>query len=292
MVSTIHIVNTLKSVNDTGLSDWEGVIGDILEEQKEAKLEKEEIIYELAQRLEPLLENELTNPNISSNENVVIRQEVNEIRKDLKSLVLNMGISNIPIRTTKKILKRDANTTCPICEQVLIYKQRPLKNSFKPIKCSGCENNLISKFNKDSGEFFAEKRELKGTKFSCPECSAECEANVDTLPHAVATTECKKCHNIIKVSQKNSGELSINKAITKIPSKIELSEELLNSIKQALPTQPWPRGIHRDVGKQLGLSPSIVWKGIDTLVRQGDFKRQYDGVLYSPEPVTTKEKTN
>lgn len=32
--SAIHIINTLKSVNDTALSDWEGVIGDELDQQR------------------------------------------------------------------------------------------------------------------------------------------------------------------------------------------------------------------------------------------------------------------
>ncbi|MFC2135312.1 hypothetical protein ACFLTH_11925, partial [Bacteroidota bacterium] len=39
--STIHIINTLKSVNDTSLSDWKGVIGEELEEREEEKEERE-----------------------------------------------------------------------------------------------------------------------------------------------------------------------------------------------------------------------------------------------------------
>ncbi len=40
--SAIHLLSTLKSVNDTSLSDWQGVIGDELAVQREETKEREQ----------------------------------------------------------------------------------------------------------------------------------------------------------------------------------------------------------------------------------------------------------
>jgi hypothetical protein len=47
LTSAVHIINTLRSVNDTALSDWQGVIGDILDEQREAAEQHERELAEM-----------------------------------------------------------------------------------------------------------------------------------------------------------------------------------------------------------------------------------------------------
>ena len=42
ITSTIHLINTLKSVNDTSLSDWRGVIGEELKRRTDGKRERVE----------------------------------------------------------------------------------------------------------------------------------------------------------------------------------------------------------------------------------------------------------
>ena len=44
--SAIRLLSTLKSVNDTSLSDWQGVIGDELAEQREQIHEREQELRE------------------------------------------------------------------------------------------------------------------------------------------------------------------------------------------------------------------------------------------------------
>lgn len=53
--SAIHITNTLKSINDTALSDWEGVIGDELEQRRAEQQEREEEIEDLLSRYESMI---------------------------------------------------------------------------------------------------------------------------------------------------------------------------------------------------------------------------------------------
>lgn len=64
------------------------------------------------------------------------------------------------------------------------------------------------------------------------------------------------------------------------PVEVALDEDLLARVKAALPPQPWPDGIHRQVMETLGLSNALVKKSIAELIRRGDFLRQVDGILY------------
>jgi len=56
--SAIHLIRTLKSVNDTALRDWEGVIGEELDQRREEQEEKEEDLKELVARVESLIEDQ------------------------------------------------------------------------------------------------------------------------------------------------------------------------------------------------------------------------------------------
>ena len=62
ITSAIHIINTLKSVNDTALSDWRGVIGDFIDEKRDSILEqqedREEALKDILDRIEILHESQ------------------------------------------------------------------------------------------------------------------------------------------------------------------------------------------------------------------------------------------
>lgn len=50
----VHILHTLKSVNDKSLSDWQGVIGEEIIAQREEQEEREEYLRELLARFESI----------------------------------------------------------------------------------------------------------------------------------------------------------------------------------------------------------------------------------------------
>ena len=52
MKSITHIIDTLKSTNDTFLSDWKGVIGTEIEQQQQTEAQ----IIELSKNIEDMLE--------------------------------------------------------------------------------------------------------------------------------------------------------------------------------------------------------------------------------------------
>jgi hypothetical protein len=58
-----------------------------------------------------------------------------------------------------------------------------------------------------------------------------------------------------------------------------VSEVKLKLVYEKLPSQPWPKGIHKDVAKELGFSNGVVSSAIDILISQGIFKNQVDGEI-------------
>lgn len=62
-----------------------------------------------------------------------------------------------------------------------------------------------------------------------------------------------------------------------------LSEDVLAKVDAALPNQPWPPGIHREIAKRLGISKRMVSAAITTLMLTGKRMKQLDGVVYDTE---------
>ena len=54
IISAIHMIAMLKSVNDTSLSDWQGVIGEEIEEHRKEAEEREIILTNLMDKVERL----------------------------------------------------------------------------------------------------------------------------------------------------------------------------------------------------------------------------------------------
>lgn len=79
-------------------------------------------------------------------------------------------------------------------------------------------------------------------------------------------------------------QLTDFKSIQKRPDitfgEYEITEESLEIVKQELPKQPWPVGIHRTIAERLECKPSKVYRSIDMLIEDGTFKNQVDGILY------------
>lgn len=65
-------------------------------------------------------------------------------------------------------------------------------------------------------------------------------------------------------------------------------EKFLQEVKNALPDQPWPSGVHKTVADQLGVSPKEVQAAIHILIQRREVHRQIDGVVYQSrdEPET------
>ena len=100
----IHIINTLKSVNDRSLSDWQGVIGEEISAQREVQEEREETLRELLERLDSLQRATLdSTQSHHDEERQTLFSEVASIRNDLRFLASRVsGVPVIPMRAPKK----------------------------------------------------------------------------------------------------------------------------------------------------------------------------------------------
>lgn len=69
-------------------------------------------------------------------------------------------------------------------------------------------------------------------------------------------------------------DITANKSIT---------EDFLKRVAEALPPQPWPMGIHKEIARQLECNPSAVSQAISIQVDRGVFRKQINGVLVDTE---------
>jgi len=111
----IHIINTLKSVNDRSLSDWQGVIGEEISARREVQEEREEAMRELLDRLESLQHATLdSTPSHHDEEREHLFAEVATIRSELRLLASQVsGVPVVPARSPRKKGKVDVQKPCP-----------------------------------------------------------------------------------------------------------------------------------------------------------------------------------
>lgn len=64
-----------------------------------------------------------------------------------------------------------------------------------------------------------------------------------------------------------------------IPLARHTSEEVLEKIANALPRQPWPKHVHKEVAERLTLEAKTVQAAIQELIRRGRFFHQVDGII-------------
>jgi predicted RNA-binding Zn-ribbon protein involved in translation (DUF1610 family) len=279
IASAIHLVNTLKSMNDTGLSDWEGVIGDELDKQREAREEQLEQLEELTDRLQHLYEPLLDGVVSSQARSEEVRREVAAIRRELRTA---MTLSSVPIGSTRIPPRRkrmEVVAACPVCGSELEYRQKAFKTSVKPVTCDACGTDLLSRYSTDTG-FALEKRAEEPIEFKCPNCDTDCVESLDTFPSATVKTTCSACGAEIRVSRTTSG---FRVTLLGLPNEKKLSPALLERVAQELPEQPWPKGVHRQVAEKLGISLNLTSIAITELIHQGRFKPQFDGKVLVPE---------
>lgn len=274
--SAIHMLGSLRSINDTSLSDWQGVIGDELAEQRETEKEQAEAVRDLRERLSAL--ERAPAGNAVSIEN----SEIDEIKRQLRSL--SADISGVAFRVKPRPSFQHVDAICPRCSSPVRYGQRAKENDRKAVQCKICEASLISTYREATGFVLAVRGESIET-VTCPTCSTEQSIGLDEWPSASTTVPCISCEATLRVSRADNGE-SIRVAIPSQQKPIEpLTPEIIEKVRAKLPPQPWPKGIHQLVATELDVRPTTVQKAIQHLIRTGAFMDQVNGVL-----CTTEEK--
>lgn len=295
MESAIHIINTLKSVNDTYLSDWKGVIGEELDEKMEEQQERENELRELVEKATNIIMSRPPQENHNENEVLKLSKQISDLKKDL-NFTLN-SVSGTFVRTPRASVngkKHDITTPCPYCQNPLNYKQRAKTSSFKFINCKKCEHKSFSRWNEQEG-FKLFKEEFIAETYPCPNCNKEINTKLSNFAQSKSISECSNCQGksqIIRSVDKFNIQPLPNEvkdlpndshfSETKNDYKIIINEDTLEKVRQILPSQPWEKGVHKVVSEKLNLPLTFVRNHISELIKRGVFKPQIDGVLYQP----------
>jgi PAS domain-containing protein len=268
----IHVINTLKSVNDRSLSDWQGVIGEEISAQREMEDEREESLRELLDRLESLS---------AHGPEEALRTEVESIRTDLRFLAAQ--ITGVPVSARRLKGKIDVQKRCPQCAQPVQYRQRVTLGGINALDCTHCGSKLYSKV--VDGGFELKVRVPISEEIMCPSCAKVNKVTIDPVPGAIQDVNCHSCNASIRVIRApRQLRLKLRaKSQGTSAEPVSLSEELLARVRDLMGQQPWPSGRSRAVALEMGVHHGIVQAAIQELVRRGVFRLQVDGTLYVPE---------
>ncbi|MHC4120542.1 MAG: hypothetical protein ACYSWO_23860 [Planctomycetota bacterium] len=276
--SAIHMLGILKSVNDTSLSDWRGVIPEELEEKDEELQEREAELQELIDRVEELAK-------IGSYENdrsSYVMDQISDLRRQILYVSRRIdGVRIRPKRSSNKPLKESVNVACSSCGNEIAYKQRPMANSYKSVNCASCDCQYTGRWYPDKG-FVLEPNVAKSEEIACLSCANTFAADVDTLIHSSKQVTCPTCEATMKVTRTIKGVRRKNMGgpPTTIKKAIILDEDMLQKIQQALPSQPWPKGVHMKVADELGVKAKLIQEAVRELIKRGIRHPQIDGVVY------------
>ena len=287
--SAVYMIAALKSVNDTALSDWRGVIGDELEEQQEERLEREKELREIIVKMDTLVERDRQKMAGSQETTDAIRAELASLKEDFRRVSYQLTGTSLPRRVPRKPVRDTVEIPCPSCGAVLQYQQRPRKNSVKPVKCPDCDQKLISVYTEESG-FTLELRQMREEQVTCPNCSEHVIILLDNVLGSMTDTQCPSCGCRIKVTRVTEG-IRIRRSVPfqKPEEEPNLTEEIIQKVRERLPEQPWPTGTHRNIAASLHLPPKLVSKAVQELIQRGEYYQQFEGKLYVPLDEGTRE---
>ena len=285
--SAIHLINTLKSFNDNSLSDWQGVIGDELDQQREEQMEREQEIRQAIGDMEQQLTSQLAEIKSKQQYTGEVQSAVESLRRDLRfALTAATGIK-VPLPRVPRTEKNQVHQSCPSCGALNTYKQRPKVASVKTMDCSACGTPLIAHFDKEKGHYLVV---LKPEKIDCPFCKAVLEVAMDPVPGGSASTKCSECGGEVSIVRAKDG-LRI-RSVTEFSSGNEMTDAFVDLVRQKLPPQPWPSGMHKTIAADLDTNPHRVSLAVQELIRRGVVYPQFNGVVYLPEhaPISAAEQ--
>jgi DNA-directed RNA polymerase subunit M/transcription elongation factor TFIIS len=277
----IHIINTLKSMNDTSLSDWEGVIDDILDRKRQEQEEQAENFMELVEKVEPILKTDVSEDVITleSPEAQHLGNSIEALRKDIRTAIHQMGSGTLRLPRVQSSLE-DVVAQCPACSELVTYKQGKFSKKIRGLKCLSCQTQLISQYNEEKGNFVLQVRKPMPEIILCPGCQAEIKVELDLIKTPPVELKCPKCAIEFFARRKHAKIIIASKEQNVASEK--LSGEIIENVKKEMPPQPWHKWAHKEVATKLGLPERTVQSAIAHLIKSGVFYHQIDGKVYVP----------
>jgi hypothetical protein len=282
--AAIHVLGTLKTINEGSLSDWQAVIGDEITEQKEKQEEKEETLREVVDMIKslpvPTQDRKEQHAPSDGEPATELEKEIASIRSEMRTLATQ--VSGVPFRSLKlRAPKEKIEKACPRCGKKVEYRQRTRANSVKALACLHCGASLYSR--QQDGGFQLQERKLLEEVVACPSCGAQCAILLDPVPGGSTELQCAECRASYRAVRRAKDVAVKRKQTAAEPTAPrQISEDLLDRVREAMGPQPWPHGRSKAVAIKLETSHAIVGQAVEQLVARGDFKLQLNGKLYDP----------
>jgi transcription elongation factor Elf1 len=274
--SAVQMIDTLKSFNDTALSDWQGVIDDILEQRKKEEQITHENIMLLTKQLYEA-EQMFRKPGSEQSSQEMLAKELQLIKSDLLSALDSMGVRIAAPRVPRAKPQQVIMLKCPDCGCDIPILARFI-NKNKMLTCGNCHSSLSA--TSTDGVISLMRADIVESVTDCPKCGHENMVSVFNKLGSSKNTICSNCGTPYSCHVSNLGVVaSINQKLIEDEA---YKENIIEQVRQCLPAQPWPAGVHQMVAKKLSLTPSRVSWAIHELIKRGIFMPQKDGVVLQP----------
>ena len=262
MISAVHNIETLKSMNDTFLSDWRGVIGDEIERQHVLEKQIESLTDDLYKQIR---ERDMLRSDVVSPEDLAAVQS--RIAETETRLTEKIGA--LPFRVQPKApksRKKDIDIACASCDADISVRLRLRKGAKKLVSCKTCDSYSKVCVVED-GELDVTAVPIYEFSGGCPLCQTAVNAEVPDFAGAMSTIICSSCDVKLVLSKSSAGaNLRIPKATRK-----QMPQKLVDAVIAKLPDRPWPTHIHKSIATELGVSNGAISRIIGHLIEQGHF---------------------
>lgn len=291
ILGAVQMVATLKSFHDTSLSDWEGVIGEELNKKREQQEEREDDIRDLVEKVQEILSHREDIGRFQTIDSGTLEKNIDLLRHDLRAAAT--GLYGYPFFGHKPRSQPRQRVThpCPVCGEMLkLRTDKKGRVRYKGVQCSKCETKLIAKSD-DSGEISIEHRREIEEKPPCYICGVQVRVVLDNIAGSFVRAECETCGVQLHISRTKTGiSTSLLRSDTDSQENQKITPEFYETVREKLPEQPWPPGVHKIVATELGVSNSQVSKAIQYLIATGAVENQKDGIILpGPEPLENSE---
>jgi DNA-directed RNA polymerase subunit RPC12/RpoP len=233
------------------------------------------------------------------NDYLSLTKELYTLQNQLRMASIRLGDSNpIPHRLVRKNLST-SNAICSSCGAQFEYIQKNKFGTIKEINCKLCGTRFLSRCVSENNFQIEPLRDVEESSV-CPSCNAPISLKLSNKPGSLVDLMCANCSLPLSASRAKEGfkirvknSLSIVSSqppeagpVSQMPSPHppEISPEIIQAVKEAMPPQPWPVDAHKEVASRLKLDAYTVRRAINQLIKCGDFKLQLDSELFDLSP--------
>lgn len=279
--SVIQMIDTLKSFNDTALSDWQGVIDDILEQRKKEERLTYDYIVQVARQLHDA-EQMMRKDGTGQSSQEMLAKELQLIKADLSFALDSMGVRSATVRPPRIKPHQVVILKCPDCGCDVPVLAR-FVNKNKLLSCGNCHSSLSA--NTVDGVVALARTDIIESVTECPNCKHENMVSINNKLGTSKNIACAECGTPYSCHVSSAGVIASNNK--KLIDDEAYKESVIELVRQRLPAQPWPRGIHQQLAKDISLTPSRVSWAIHQLIARGVFKPQMNGEVLNNNKATS-----